>query len=186
MLTHRFDDALAYASRLHRNQIRKGSGIPYMSHLLGVCAFVLDYGGDEDQAIGGLLHDAVEDQGGMQTADEIERLFGSRVRRIVLECSDSESDDKAPWKTRKLAYISGIAAKSDDASLVTACDKLHNATAILNDLHLVGPQVFERFTARRDGTLWYYSELSRALSARLPGPLTNRLAHIVKQIHDTA
>lgn len=182
MLTHRYDDALGYAARLHRDQRRKGSGIPYISHLLSVSALVLEYGGDEDQAIGGLLHDAVEDQGGQKTAREIDSLFGSRVVQIVQDCSDSDGDTKAPWKPRKLAYLAGIASKSEDAVLVTACDKLHNATTILFDLQTIGPDVFNRFTARRDGTLWYYHELARALSTRLPGPLTVRLADTVAQI----
>lgn len=182
MLTHRYDDALAYASRLHRDQQRKGSGIPYITHLVSVSALVLEYGGDEDQAIGGLLHDAVEDQGGLPTAREIESRFGNRVMQIVLDCSDSDGQDKAPWKQRKLAYLAGIASKSDDATLVTACDKLHNASSIVTDLHRVGPAVFDRFTAGRDGTLWYYAELANALSRRLPGPLTDKLARKVQRM----
>lgn len=186
MLTHRYDDALAYASRLHRSQTRKASGIPYISHLISVSAFVLDYGGDEDQAIAGLLHDAVEDQGGLTTADAIAERYGKRVRQIVLDCSDSDGDEKAPWQIRKDAYLAGIATKSDDATLVTACDKLHNATTILIDLKEVGPKVFERFTAKRDGTLWYYDELAKALAMRLPGPLTDRLSDTVAQIKAAA
>src|SRR6056297_647245 len=115
MLTHRFDDALCLAARLHRTHFRKGTTIPYLSHLLAVSALVLEYGGDEDQAIAGLLHDAVEDQGGMETAREIETAFGARVARIVLECSDSDDGQTAPWKERKLAYLDGIATKSEDA-----------------------------------------------------------------------
>lgn len=186
MLTHRFDDALAYAARLHRGQCRKGSGIPYIAHLLSVSALVLEYGGDEDQAIGGLLHDAVEDQGGLAEAARIEARFGPRVARIVLACSDSLADRKEPWQERKTRYLAGIAAKSDDAVLVTACDKLHNATAILTDLRDEGARVFDRFTARRDGTLWYYRALSDALAQRLPGRLSRRLDDVVRRIEAIA
>jgi (p)ppGpp synthase/HD superfamily hydrolase len=186
MLTNRFDDALSYAARLHRSQTRKVSGIPYIAHLMSVSALVLEYGGDEDQAIGGLLHDAIEDQGGPVIEAEINARYGARVARIVRDCSDSDGLNKAEWQVRKNAYVAGIALKSDDAALVTACDKLHNATSILDDLRSIGPAVFERFTADRTGTLWYYRALSDALSARLPGPLSNRLAATVTQIETEA
>ncbi|UYV35950.1 HD domain-containing protein [Rhodobacteraceae bacterium D3-12] len=186
MLTDRFDDALSYAARLHRDQTRKGSGVPYVSHLIAVASLVLEYGGDEDQAIGGLLHDAVEDQGGAAALAEITSRFGPRVAAIVTACSDSDGDNKAPWEERKNAYLAGIAKKSDDAVLVTTCDKLHNATSIVEDLRRVGPTVFERFTARRDGTLWYYRELARALAQRAPGPLTERLSRRVDELHTLA
>lgn len=186
MLTDRFDDALAFAARLHRQQRRKGADTPYIAHLLSVAALVLEHGGDEDQAIAGLLHDAVEDQGGMEMAEDISRRFGDRVARTVLDCSDSADGQKAPWKTRKLDYLAGIAKKSDDATLVTACDKLHNATAIVEDLRAHGRVVFDRFTAGEDGTLWYYAELARALTARWPGPLSARLERRVAEMQSLA
>ncbi len=186
MLTHRFDDALQFAARSHRDQWRKATRIPYISHLLGVCSLVLDHGGDEDQAIAALLHDAVEDQGGDAMLATISDRFGARVAAIVLACSDSTDQTTEPWKVRKDRYLAGIAEKDDDAVLVTACDKLHNATAILNDLETDGPAVFDRFTAGRDGTLWYYRGLAEALCARLPGPLTDRLATTVTRIEAAA
>ena len=186
MLTHRFDDALRYASALHRTQFRKVSNIPYIAHLMSVSALVLEYGGDEDQAIAGLLHDAVEDQGGLNTLDHIRQTYGPRVAGIVMECSDNDGEDKLPWQDRKDAYIASIASKSDDAILVTGCDKLHNATTILTDLQVLGPQVFDRFTAKRDGTLWYYRTLSDALTPRAPAPLSTRLAETVTAIEAIA
>lgn len=186
MMTHRFDDALQFAARSHRDQWRKATRIPYISHLLGVCSLVLDHGGDEDQAIAALLHDAVEDQGGDAMLATISDRYGPRVAAIVLACSDSTDQTTEPWKTRKERYLAGIADKSDDATLVTACDKLHNATAILNDLDAVGVAVFDRFTAGRDGTLWYYRGLAQALCARLPGPLTDRFANVVARIDAAA
>jgi (p)ppGpp synthase/HD superfamily hydrolase len=186
MLTHRFDDALSLASMLHREQLRKGSGVPYLSHLLAVTALVLEYGGDEDQAIAALLHDAVEDQGGTDTADLIRSTFGARVANTVLACSDSTDQASEPWELRKTRYLAGLADKSDDALLVTSCDKLHNASTILADLDTVGDAVFDRFTARRDGTLWYYRALADALTELRPGPLSTRLAAVVGEIEARA
>jgi (p)ppGpp synthase/HD superfamily hydrolase len=184
MLTHRFDDALSLAARLHRDQRRKVSDIPYISHLLAVAALVLEHGGDEDQAIAGLLHDAVEDQGGLDTARLIRERFGPRVEEIVLACSDSDGAEKAPWKERKLAYVASIAEKHPDALLVTTCDKLHNAASILRDFHRVGPAVFNRFTAGMDGTLWYYRSLAERIAAALPGTLSAKLMDVVERLED--
>ena len=186
MLTDRFDEALGLASRLHRHQRRKASNIPYIAHLLAVAALVLEHGGDEDQAIAGLLHDAVEDQGGLATADMIRARFGDRVADCVLACSDSTAQAKEPWRLRKQRYLASLAAKSADALLVTGCDKLHNATAILNDLQEVGVAVFDRFTAKRDGTLWYYRSLADALGEIRPGPLSARLDAVVAAIEARA
>jgi len=186
MLTHRFDDALSLAARLHRSQVRKGAGIPYISHLIAVSGLVLEYDGDEDQAIAGLLHDAVEDQGGLATRDLIARQFGDRVARIVMACSDNDGEADTPWKPRKLAYLAGIATKGEDALLVTSCDKLHNATTILEDLRRHGPGVFDRFTAKRDGTLWYYRALAQALSSSRPGYLSDRLSRVVTDLEHCA
>ena len=186
MLTHRFDDALTFASVAHRDQRRKGSGVPYISHLMAVSALVLEHGGDEDQAIAGLLHDAVEDQGGAAMAARIRDRFGPRVERIVLECSDSSDGQKAPWRDRKVAYLASIADKSDDAILVTACDKLHNASTILADHGTLGPAIWERFTGRRDGTLWYYRALAGALAPRTPPALATRIDRVVSEIERAA
>ena len=182
MLSHRFDDALAFAAQTHRTQIRKGSGTPYVAHLMSVCALVLEYGGDEDSAIAALLHDAVEDQGGFEMAHQIEARYGPNVRSIVLECSDRENDTDLPWRTRKEAYLKAIATKSEAAILVTTCDKLHNATSILHDLRSEGLGVYRRFTAGRDEVLWYYRELADALTLRAPYDLAFRLSTTVAQL----
>lgn len=185
MLTERFDAALAYARAAHSDQTRKGTRVPYLSHLMAVSALVLEAGGDEDQAIAGLLHDTIEDAGATEVA--LAERFGPRVARIVAECSDHSGGARKPgWKTRKDAYLASIATKSEDAVLVTACDKLHNATAILEDLRTAGPSVFARFTAGRDGTLWYYTELARALSTRRPGALADRLTRVVADMRTEA
>lgn len=182
MLSHRFDDALTFATSAHLTQRRKGCDIPYISHLMAVCALVLEYGGDEDCAIAALLHDAVEDQGGRMMADQIKARFGSRVCDIVLACSDREDETETDWRMRKQRYLDQIDGKSDDAILVTTCDKLHNATTILYDVTAHGPAVFDRFTAKKKGTLWYYTALAQTLSKRNPSSLSNRLTETVDRL----
>jgi GTP pyrophosphokinase len=167
-LTTRFDEALQLAADLHRVQTRKGGAIPYLSHLLGVASLVIEYGGDEDLAIAGLLHDVLEDCGA-QHADQIRQRFGDRVLRIVEACTDgtpNPNGQKGPWQERKQAYLEHLASAAEDALLVSACDKLHNARAIASDL-ASGQDVFARFKGGRDGTLWYYRNLLGIFEDRL-------------------
>jgi GTP pyrophosphokinase len=168
-LTDRFTEALTLACQLHRTQARKGTQIPYVAHLLGVAAIALEHGADEDEAIGAVLHDAVEDQGGAETAAVIAQRFGKRVADIVVACSDSDGDPKPPWRARKLAYIDHLAYASPSARLVSASDKLHNARAILEDYREHGAVLWERFTGGREGTLWYYRALVGAFREAPPG-----------------
>lgn len=170
VLTERFEVALAYASAAHRGQVRKGSGIPYVSHLLAVAALVLEAGGDEEQAIAALLHDAVEDQGGLPRLDEIRARFGDRVADMVWHCTDSHEEPKPAWRQRKEAYIAGMTAKPADALLVSLADKTHNLSAIARDHAVHGEAVWGRFTGGKDGTLWYYEALAAQFEAVLPGP----------------
>ncbi len=154
-----FDDALVYASDLHREQPRKGADVPYVSHLLGVASLVIEEGGSETQAIAALLHDAVEDQGGLDTLAAIRERFGDAVADIVLACTDSTEDPKPPWRARKEAYVAHLPEAPADALLVSVADKVHNGRSILMDLRSDGVKMFERFTGERDGTLWYYRTL---------------------------
>ncbi len=159
-LTERFHSALTYASRLHARQRRKGKNVPYVAHLLGVAALVLEAGGDEDVAIAALLHDAVEDQGGIPKLKEIRAEFGERVANIVEGCSDSFTHPKPDWCVRKKKYLEHLPTASDDVLLVSAADKLHNARTILADWREEGDHVFERFRGKKQGTLWYYRALT--------------------------
>lgn len=158
----RFADALQLASELHRTQTRKSTQIPYIGHLLIVAGLVIEAGGDEDTVIGALLHDAVEDCGGAPTLALIGQKFGDRVAAIVDACSDTDEDPKPPWRGRKEKYIAGIPHKTREARLVSLADKVHNAQAILRDHQLMGDEVWQRFSGRKDGTLWYYRALSDA------------------------
>lgn len=185
-LTGCFEDALVFAARLHREQRRKGSGIPYVSHLLAVAALVVEHGENEDEAIAALLHDAIEDQGGEGVRDEILRRFGAGVTEIVEGCTDSQVIPKPPWKDRKLAYIAGINEKPASVRLVCAADKLHNARSILGDYRVVGDEVWERFRGSREETLWYYRGVTTALIRSGRTPLVDELERVVGEIERLA
>lgn len=177
--------AAEMAARLHAGQVRKGTSIPYVSHLFAVAALVMEYGGDEDQACAALLHDAIEDCGAEHEAT-IREHFGPRVAAIVRACTDADVQPKPPWRARKEAYLAHLEHADRDALLVSAADKLHNARAIAADLHVHGGEVFTRFKAGREGTLWYYGALAEVFSCRLPGPLAAELARAVKEMRVAA
>ena len=188
-LNEYFEHALGFAHRLHQKQVRKGSGVPYISHLLAVAGLVLEHGGTEKEAIAALLHDAAEDQGGEKTLAMILELYGSEVAAIVRECSDSLEQDpskKLPWKERKLEYLKHLSTKSQSAKLVTAADKLHNARTIFADLRLHGPEVWERFQGKREGMLWYLDAVAKELSRDSEGsrqdPLLWELDEVVERL----
>lgn len=185
-LTERYADAVAYAATVHAAQRRKGTDIPYVAHLLAVSGSVLEAGGDEDQAIAGLLHDVVEDQGGLPRAEDVRMRFGDRVADIVLGCSDSTAEDrkdKLPYAERKAAHIVHLREASDDVLLVTAADKLHNARAIHTDLMIDGPGVLTRFNGEPDQILAYYRSILDVLESRGIAPvLVVPLRHSVEEI----
>lgn len=182
ILSPRFEQALTYAAVVHAGHERKGTGVPYIAHLLGVASLTLEHGGDEDQAIGALLHDAGEDAGGTGRIADIESRFGGAVAEIVRGCSDTEETPKPPWQPRKEAYIRHIAEAPHAVCLVSACDKLYNARAILRDYRLVGDDLWLRFKGGKKGTLWYYRALADALEPRIPGDLHEELERVVGEI----
>jgi (p)ppGpp synthase/HD superfamily hydrolase len=175
MLTSRYDEAFHYAHELHRTQMRKGTAIPYISHLMTVSAIVMEHGGNEDQAIGALLHDAAEDQGGGDTLEEIRRRFGDAVAAIVSDCTDSWGEPKPAWRPRKEIYLAKLAAKPAQSLLVSLADKTHNAEAILFDYRILGDALWDRFNGGAAGTRWYYQSLANILSEVMPGRLSDRL-----------
>jgi GTP pyrophosphokinase len=182
VLTERFERALIHATRLHRDQRRKGSGVPYISHLLAVCALTLDYGGGEDEAIAALLHDAIEDQGGAVARDEIYREFGERVTEIVEGCTDTDETPKPPWRARKEAYLRHVAEASPSMRLVSACDKIHNARSLVMDYRICGEALWSRFTGGRDGTLWYYRAMVNALRGAGSSEVVDELDRVVTEL----
>jgi (p)ppGpp synthase/HD superfamily hydrolase len=185
-LTNRFDTALAYASCIHRMQERKGSGIPYISHLLAVAAIALENGADEDQAIAALLHDAAEDQGGLERLADIRLRFGDAVAEIVDHCTDTHADPKPEWRPRKEAYIASLAAKPVRSLEVSLADKTHNASAINADLRAHGDAVWDRFTGGKAGSLWYYRALADAFAVLVPGIAAQRFAREVAEMEELA
>jgi GTP pyrophosphokinase len=186
LLSSRFEEAFRYAHKLHAAQTRKGTKIPYISHLMAVAALVLENGGDEELAIAALLHDAVEDQGGYATQEEIRRLFGERVAGIVASLSDTFTHPKPPWRERKEAYLAHLPTASQDVLLVSLADKLHNARSILFDLKKAGPAVWERFKGGKEGSLWYYRSLVTIFNEIMPGPLTEELGRVVAELERIA
>jgi len=155
-LTNRFESALVYATQLHAQQVRKGTNVPYISHLLSVAALVLEDGGDEDEAIAALLHDAVEDQGGVATREVIFQQFGERVIQIIDGCTDTDVMPKPPWKERKQQHLENLRHATPAVCRVELADKLHNARSILLDLRRDGEAVWQKFRGGKEGTLWYY------------------------------
>src|SRR3954452_644139 len=167
ILTDAFDRALLLASEHHRRQLRKGTATPYVSHLLGVASLTLEMGGSETEAIGALLHDAVEDGGGPPMLERIRAEFGEDVARIVKANSDADSEPKPPWRQRKQDYIAAIAHKQPDELRVSLADKLHNARAILLDYRTHGEGLWSRFRAGGGPAIrWYYGALYDAFRTR--------------------
>ena len=185
-LSPRFTDALVLACELHRDQTRKGTPIPYVAHLLAAASLALEHGATEDEAIAALLHDAVEDQGGLPTEVRIRARFGDAVADIVMGCTDAVAIPKPPWRERKEQYIAHLAHASPSILLVSACDKLHNARAILADYRVLGEALWPRFTGGRDGTLWYYRALVAAFGARIPAALATDLSLTVSTLDSLA
>ena len=167
ILTDRFDVALAYAVGHHRRQLRKGTEVPYVAHLLAVTAITLEMGCSENEAIGALLHDVVEDRGGPAALEEIRVRFGADVARIVKANSDTDEEPKPPWPQRKQAYIDSIPHKEPDELRVSLADKLHNARAILLDYRTHGEELWSRFKAGEgESVRWYYRALADAFEAQ--------------------
>jgi (p)ppGpp synthase/HD superfamily hydrolase len=185
-LTDRFEAAMIMAARLHAGQLRKGTQVPYLSHLLGVTALVLEDGGGEDEAIAALLHDAVEDQGGLQTLNEIRRRFGDHVAEIVDALSDAYTTPKPPWRQRKIDYLAHLPTASKEVRRVSLADKLHNARAILRTLRQEGERTWERFNAGKAGTLWYYRALLEVFQKTGSDFMTAELGRVLGEIERIA
>lgn len=189
-LTPRFTAAVEYVRTLH-TESRKGTPVPYLAHLLGVAALVLGESGNapvevtEDMALAALLHDAVEDHGGLPRLREIESTFGPEVARMVAGLSDTfagDHDQKEGWEQRKTGYIERLLHEPDDVLLISLADKLYNARSILEDYRIVGPKVWERFKRSRDQQLWYFHELLRAFHARTKMRILAEFERVVREL----
>jgi (p)ppGpp synthase/HD superfamily hydrolase len=185
-LSSRFEEAFVFAAQRHKHQTRKGTTIPYIAHLMQVSGIALENGADEDEAIAALLHDVIEDQN--ETPEELTRRFGPEVTAIVAGCSDSASTDKAPWRQRKETYIAHVLTASPSVRLVSSCDKLHNARAILADYQELGDALWGRFNASAADILWYYQSLIQAFQqaqerqGEPQGRVVTQLANVVAEL----
>ncbi len=171
----RLQRAFRYAAEKHAGQTRKQSAVPYLSHLMAVASLVLEAGGDEDMAIAALLHDVVEDCGGMPRLREIHKQFGPRVAKIVEGCTDSFGEPKPEWIERKKDYLREVKHADAETRLVSASDKLHNVRTILADYRKDGEAIWTRFSGKKEGTLWYYRALSDEYRRRNPNRITREL-----------
>ena len=181
-LSPQFEKALIYATRIHKAQLRKKTRIPYIGHVLGVTAIALDYGANETEAIAALLHDAVEDCGGVRRLRDIERKFGEGVATIVLGCTDTDQTPKPPWLERKKAYIKHVRHASTPIKFVSAADKLHNVRSILMDYRTEREKLWSRFNGGKKGSLWYYGALVKAFGGKRIQPLVKELDRTLKEL----
>jgi (p)ppGpp synthase/HD superfamily hydrolase len=182
MLTNRFSQALSFTFELHRDQFRKGNEIPYIAHLLAVAALVIESGGTENEAIAGLLHDAPEDQGGLDTLDQIRSLFGDQVAAIVDGCTDTYITPKPPWRERKEIYLRHLSGASVQVRRVSLADKLNNSMAILRDYRIFGEEIWDHFKGGKEGTLWYYRSLVIIFQESGSDWMTLELERVVSEI----
>lgn len=182
--TERFEKALIYASRLHKDQVRKGTRTPYITHLLAVAAIVGENGGTEDEVVAALLHDAPEDQGGEVVLEDIRARFGDEVAEIVAGCTDTYEDPKPPWRERKERYLDHLAGAPDSVRLVSSADKLHNARSVLSDYRVLGESLWTRFNGGREGTLWYYRAVADSLQG--DGSVAEELDRVVREMERLA
>ena len=185
-LSQRFDQSLQYAVLIHAGQFRKGTEIPYLAHLLGVVSIALEYGGNEYEAIGALLHDAGEDAGGVGRIADIRHRFGDAVADIVHGCSDAFTIPKPPWQKRKEHYIADVPKASSSVRIVSASDKLHNARAILRDYRRSGEELWSLFNGGKEGTLWYYRSLVTAFGQAGSSELIEELDRVVTELEHLA
>jgi GTP pyrophosphokinase len=189
-LSRNLSDAVELARQVHVRQVRKGTHIPYLAHLLAVAALVLEAGGDESCAIAAVLHDAVEDsEDGEKSLAKIRSQFSEEVAEIVRGCSDTVAQPgqpKPPWRDRKEAYLRHLAEADDRVVLVSLCDKLHNLRAILADLRNCGNALWARFSVGQDQVLWYYRSLVNVFRERRPGALADELARTYEEVCELA
>ncbi|BAY21108.1 metal dependent phosphohydrolase [Calothrix sp. NIES-2100] len=181
-LTEKFEAALIYATRLHAEQTRKISGVPYITHLLSVAALVLEAGGTEEEAIAGLLHDSIEDQGGKPTREEIRQRFGDTIVAIIDGCTEWDTLPKPPWQERKNRYLENLRHASASVRRVSLADKLHNARSLLIDWRLYGDSIWTNFKIGRERTLWFYQSLLQVYRETGSDWMTEELERIVSQL----
>jgi len=188
--TDRFTSAIDYARHLHIER-RKGTNIPFMAHLLGVASLVVGEAGQvpfpvtEEMVIAALLHDAVEDHGGLPRLEDIKCNFGPEVARMVEGLSDSfeeDSSQKKSWEERKQTYIFRLKDEPANIRLISAADKLYNARTVLDEYRAVGSKVWDRFKRGRDPQIWYFRELLRVFKSAGTNRVVEELERVVVEL----
>ena len=182
----KLERALVYAAQVHGDHYRKGTGVPYITHLLAVTAIVGENGGTEDEVVAALLHDAPEDRGGEARLRDIRLRFGHAVAEIVAGCTDTYEDPKPPWRERKERHLAHLAGASDSVRLVSAADKLHNARSVLSDYRAVGDVLWDRFNGGREGTLWFYRAVVDTLRVEQNDPTVEEIGRVVSELERLA
>jgi (p)ppGpp synthase/HD superfamily hydrolase len=182
ILTPQFEAALTFAYRLHAQQLRKDNQTPYIAHLLSVTALVLEHQGTEAEAIAALLHDAIEDQGGIPTREKIRSQFGDEISAIIEGCTDSDTQPKPPWYERKQRYLHQIKTAAPSVRLVALADKLHNARSLLQLLRHQGSSAWDNFGGKKAGTLWFYQAFLDLYQTSSPNPMLHEFQQIVVQL----
>ena len=177
----KFEQALLYAARLHRDQTRKGTDTPYVTHLLAVAAIAGENGGTEDEVVAALLHDAPEDRGGEERLEDIRAHFGDAVADIVAGCTDTYEDPGPPWRARKERYLAHL-AEAPGALRVSLADKLDNVRALARDYRVQGEELWRRSGRDRDDARWYYRALVERFSVLRPGGLAEELSRAVDEL----
>lgn len=189
LLSPKFALALQFANEIHSTQTRKGIGAPYISHLMAVCALVLEYGGDETQAIAALLHDSAEDCGGRPMLETVRVMFGNKVAKIVEACTDTFDDPKPEWRPRKEAYLEAMAGKPASTKLVACADKLHNISNTLRDIQSEGVAAWMTRMAKSENgaaekQVWYYLGCLEALATDWDNPIVRVFGKAVMDLCD--
>jgi (p)ppGpp synthase/HD superfamily hydrolase len=183
-LSPKFEEALILANRIHADQTRKDSGAPYLSHILGVTALVLEDGGTEEEAIAALLHDAAEDHGGEEMLSTIREKFGEKLEQIVRECSDTLEMPKPPWKGRKEQHLDELKTALPETIRVMLADKVYNARNLQRSLEKSGPQTWDNFKGGREGTLWYFRQMHTLLSQFCSGYMIDEFSRLIDLIEE--
>jgi (p)ppGpp synthase/HD superfamily hydrolase len=188
VLSSSFIVALEYAAIVHNGQPKKKTSIPYISHLLAVCALVLENGGKEKVAIAALLHDTLEDHPKKVSRKELRRIFGDKVGAIVEGCTDTPANyrggkKKSSWRERKTKYIKRLRHESPAVCLVALADKLHNVRAILADYKEIGDKLWPRFNAGKKKQLWFFGELVKVFQKkRVPTRMLREFEQVVAEL----
>lgn len=178
-------EAMSLMYELHADQLRKGTGEAFIAHPMAVAALTAQYGGNEDQFIAALLHDAVEDRGGRPVLARIQASFGPSVAGLVWECSDTDQSPKPPWRERKEAHLLRVLNAPPEAKVILAADKIHNIRSMICGLRIKGKSIWDAFKGGRDGSLWYYDQMRQRLSHNWPHPILDEFNDALSLLHAT-